>query len=90
MGISTVAFADFRPVRIVHALLGNGISPLWGASGVAGLRRFGKDDPMVSLNLFLIIAALILSGLAVFRSQGKSELAWACVCLALALLLPLR
>lgn len=45
---------------------------------------------MVTLNLFLIIAALILSGLAVFRSRGTNELAWAGVCLSLALLLPLR
>lgn len=41
------------------------------------------------LTLILIIAALILSGLSLFKSQGKSELAWACVCLSLALLLPL-
>lgn len=45
---------------------------------------------MVTVNLLLIIAALILSGLAVFKSKGTSELAWAGVCLSLALLLPLR
>lgn len=45
---------------------------------------------MVTINLVLIIAALVLSGLSLFKSQGKSELAWACLCLSLALLLPLR
>lgn len=40
---------------------------------------------MVTLNLLLILAALILSLLAVFRpSQDRREVAWACLSLALA------
>lgn len=45
---------------------------------------------MVTLNLLLILAALILSLLSVFRpSQDRREVAWACVCLSLALAVPL-
>lgn len=45
---------------------------------------------MVTLNLLLILAALILSLVAVFKpSQDRREVAWACLCLSLALAVPL-
>jgi len=43
---------------------------------------------MVTVTLVLIVAAVVLAGLAVFRSRGTSETAWACLCLSVALLLP--
>ncbi|MCR4374159.1 MAG: hypothetical protein NUW22_04860 [Acidobacteria bacterium] len=43
---------------------------------------------MVTIQTVLIIAAMALSFVEVFKSKGTSALAWACLCLSVALLLP--
>lgn len=43
---------------------------------------------MVTVTLVLIISAMALSVVEVFKSKGTSALAWAVLCLSVALLLP--
>lgn len=43
---------------------------------------------MSTLQLVLLVAALILGIVAVLEQRGRSWAGWACVCLAVALLLP--
>ncbi len=43
----------------------------------------------MTVTAVLIVAATVLSGIAVVQSNGKSPLAWGCFLLALAFCLPL-